>query len=134
MKAERRTPDWLHLLSAYLPVFRDLPDLPVLPPSPLHYWAWQTPWSSNEGRYPSQLPQADGPVRLRQSVRDPLDGHFDPRRSVRPVPSFLHRQAAPGGHRRPSRPVPPEVSDRAGRNAQGVNHGGPAPPGFDAGG
>ena len=47
---------------------------------------------------------------------------------------LLYRQAAPGGHRRPGRPVPPEVSDRAGRNAQGVNHGGPAPPGTDAGG
>ena len=55
-----------------------------------------------------------------------------PRRSTSksaPVPPVLHRQAAPGGYRRPGGPVPPQVPERAGDACQGVTHGGPTPPG-----
>ena len=76
-----------------------------------------------------------GGVRLRKPVRDPLDLDFHSRGSLRPVPPVLHRQAAPGGHRRPSGPVPPQVPERAGgHGAQGVTRGGQAPPGTAAGG
>src|SRR5213594_306445 len=66
----------------------------------------------SETRNSPEISAGDGAVRVWEQLCHALDDACNPRRSVRQLPSLLHRQAEAARYRRPRGALPPEVRNQ----------------------